>query len=344
MNPRKTLVSLTTLLVLLTVVLLLATGLGTINISAPTIVAIVLERALGVHLGGAWTPAEEQIIWQLRLPRVLGAVLVGGALSVAGVIFQGLVRNPMADPYLLGTSGGAALAATIALLLPLAGIGFGFAVVPVAAFFGALFAILLVYQIARIGGRTPITTLLLSGFAASSMMAAGMSFLMLLNQNTLQRVVLWTLGGISASGWIQIGVVTPVLVVGVVCAYLLATDLNALLLGEEQAASLGVMVERKKFFLLMLGALLTGAAVSISGLVGFVGLIVPHVVRLIVGPDHRLLVPASFLAGGAFLVLADLIARLVLSPAELPLGVVTALVGAPFFIYLLRRTKREYMF
>jgi iron complex transport system permease protein len=165
-----------------------------------------------------------------------------------------------------------------------------------------------------------------------------------MNQNTLQRVVLWTMGGVSASGWDTLKVVVPLILVGAVAAFALTSDLNAFLLGEEQAAALGVSVERQKFLVLTIGALLTGAAVAISGLVGFVGLIVPHVVRLVLGPDHRILLPASFLSGAIFLVLADLLARTILAPSEIPLGVVTALIGAPFFIYLLRRTKREYTF
>ena len=341
---RKPFFALTILVLVLLLALLLAASLGTVSIPLRDIAAITLQRAFGISIGVQWDETQEAIVWQLRLPRVIGAAIVGAALAVAGVLFQGLLRNPMADPYLLGTSGGAALAATIALFVPVSVGGFGFARVPVAAFIGALGAVLLVYQIARVGPRTPITTLLLAGFAASSMMASVMSFLMLMNQSALQRVVLWTMGGISASGWDALTIVVPLILVGTVAAYALANDLNAFLLGEEQAAALGVAVERQKFLVRAIGALLTGAAVAISGLVGFVGLIVPHVVRLVLGPDHRLLLPASFLSGAIFLVLADLIARIVLAPSELPLGVVTALIGAPFFIYLLRRTKREYTF
>jgi len=341
---RKPFLSISILGVLLLAAILLATSLGTVSIPLGDIAGITVKRAFGISIGGAWSETQETIVWQLRLPRVLGAAIVGAALASAGVLFQGLLRNPMADPYLLGTSGGAALTATIALLLPVSFGILGFTLVPVAAFFGALIAVLIVYQIARVGSRTPITTLLLAGFATSSMMASAMSFLMLMNQNTLQRVVLWTMGGISASGWDTLIVVAPLIVVGAVAAFAMAHDLNAFALGEEQAAALGVAVERQKFLTMALGALLTGAAVALSGLVGFVGLIVPHVVRLILGPDHRLLLPAAFLSGAIFLVLADLIARLILAPSELPLGVVTALIGAPFFIYLLRRTKREYTF
>ncbi len=340
----KPVYTLLALLALFIAVLLVATSLGTVSIPAGEIAAIVIKRAIGLNLGPVWSDTQETIVWQIRLPRVAGAAIVGAALAAAGVLYQGLLRNPIADPYLLGTSGGAALAATIALLLPVTSQAFGFTLVPVAAFFGALVSVLLVYQIARVGSRAPITTLLLAGFAASSLMAAAMSFLMLTNQNALQRVVLWTMGGISASGWDALKVITPLILAGLVGGFALTTDLNAFLLGEEQAAALGIPVERHKFIVMATGALLTGAAVAISGLVGFVGLIVPHIVRLVVGPDNRLLLPASALGGGIFLVLADLIARLILSPSEVPLGVVTAFIGAPFFIYLLRRTKREYSF
>ncbi len=341
---RKPFITLSALGLLLTATVLLATSLGTVSIPMGHIASIVVKHITGVNIGGPWSDTQETIVWQLRLPRVAGAGIVGAALAAAGVLFQGLLRNPIADPYLLGTSGGAALAATIALLLPVTSGAFGFTLVPIAAFVGALGAVLLVYQIARVGSRAPITTLLLAGFAASSLMAAAMSFLMLTNQNTLQRVVLWTMGGISASGWDTLKVIGPLILAGLLCALTMTTDLNAFLLGEEQAAALGISVEGRKFMLLATGALLTGAAVAISGLVGFVGLIVPHIVRLLIGPDNRLLLPASALSGAIFLILADLIARMVLSPSEVPLGVVTAFVGAPFFIYLLRRTKREYTF
>lgn len=328
----------------LILVLVFAASLGAVAIPAGDIAAILLKRAFGISIGVPWNEAQEAIVWQLRLPRVLGAALVGAGLAGAGVIFQGLLRNPMADPYLLGTSGGAALAATIAFLIPLQFGIFNYALVPMAAFAGALVAVLLVYNLARVGVRTPITTLLLAGFATSSLLAALMSFLMLMNQTTLNRVVLWTMGGISASGWAQLVAVAPLIGLGLVLALMLANDLNAFLLGEEQAASLGVAVERRKFFLLIVGALLTGAAVALSGLVGFVGLIVPHIVRLILGPEHRRLLAASALSGAIFLVLADLLARILIPPSEIPLGVVTALIGAPFFIYLLRKSKRDYVF
>ncbi|HEX7593908.1 MAG TPA: iron chelate uptake ABC transporter family permease subunit, partial [Anaerolineae bacterium] len=222
---RKPILAILVLSFVLLCAMLLAASLGTVAIPAGDIAAIVLQRVFGISIGAHWDATQEAIIWQLRLPRVLGAAMVGAALATAGVLFQGLLRNPMADPYLLGTSGGAALAATVALLVPFSFGILGFTLVPIAAFVGALLAVLLVYNIARIGARTPITTLLLAGFAASSMMASVMSFLMLMNQNALQRVVLWTMGGISASGWDALQVVGPLILIGAVAAFALARDL-----------------------------------------------------------------------------------------------------------------------
>lgn len=341
---RLRLIAIPALFVLLCLVVVLATALGTAPISPRHVAGILWARVIGARALAAWPEAEVTIILQLRLPRVLTAALVGIALAAAGVLFQGLLRNPMADPYIIGTSGGAALGATLALLLPWRWVWLGFTPVPVMAFCGAVLAVLVVYNIARVGSRTPITTLLLSGFAFSSIMAAAMSFLMLLSGSALRRVVLWTMGGIGAGGWQPLAVVAPLIFLGLLGAYGFSTDLNAFLLGEDQAAYLGVQVERRKLALLVLGSLLTGAAVSVSGLVGFVGLVVPHVARLLFGPDHRVLLPTATLSGGIFLVLADLLARLLLAPSEIPVGTVTALIGAPFFIYLLRKSKKEYTF
>lgn len=318
----------------------LATAIGSVSLPLGEVVRALASRLAGASVGGS----TDTIIWQIRVPRVLTAVVVGGALSTAGAVFQGLLRNPMADPYIIGTSGGAALGATIALMMPIQVSLFGFTFVSIAAFAGALGAVLLVYNVARVGPRTPVTTLLLTGFALSSVLAAIMSFLMFISNNALRRIILWTMGGLSGTGWLQLAVVIPAILIALGVTYALAHDLNAFLLGDEQAASLGVHVERRKLTLLGLGSWLTAAAVSVSGLVGFVGLVVPHVVRLVLGPDHRLLLPASTLVGGVFLVLADLLARSLMPPAELPVGIITALVGGPFFIYLLRKARREYSF
>jgi len=252
----------------------------------------------------------------------------------------------MADPYIIGTSAGAAFGATIAMMLQVSFAFFGFGLVPIAAFIGALGAVLVVYNLARVGGKTPIVSMLLAGFAVSALLAAILFLMVTLSGRTglLQNVYSFLMGSISVSGWNQIIIIAPLIVGGIVLARFFAFRLNAFSLGEEGAAYLGINVEREKLLVLGLGSLLTAGAVCISGLVGFVGLVVPHAVRLVLGPDHRLLLPAAALCGGAFLVLADLFARTLLAPTEIHLGILTALIGAPFFIYLLRRTRREYAF
>jgi iron complex transport system permease protein len=326
--------------------LLIAASLGAVPISPLDIIKMTLDKTGLFDFSATWQPSDETILFQIRLPRIIAGALVGAALASAGVLFQGLLRNPMADPYIIGTSAGAAFGATLAMMLPINVAFLSFGLVPIAAFFGALGAVFLVYNLARVGGKTPIVSMLLAGFAVSAMLAAVMFFMVTMSgkPGLLQNVYSFLMGSISVSGWNQIIIVAPLIIGGIVAARFLAFRLNAFSLGEEGAAYLGINVERDKLTALALGSLLTGAAVCISGLVGFVGLVVPHAVRLVLGPDHRLLLPAAALSGGAFLVLADLFARTLLAPTEIHLGILTALIGAPFFIYLLRRTRREYAF
>ena len=327
--------------------LFLASAFGAVAISLPDILRMGLNKVAIFNFPATWRGVEETIIFQIRLPRVIGGALVGGALATAGVLFQGLLRNPMADPYIIGTSAGAALGATIAMLLPINLAFLGFGLVPVAAFCGALATVFLVYNLARVGGKTPIISMLLAGVVVSSLMAAIMALLISISdrlQLNLHSVYSFLLGHISVTSWEQIAVIAPLVIGGIISARFFASHLNAFSLGEEGAGYLGIEVERDKILILALGSLLTAAAVSISGLIGFVGLVMPHAVRLSFGPDHRLLLPASALAGGAFVVIADLVARTLLAPAEIPVGVITAIIGAPFFIYLLRHTRREYAF
>ncbi len=329
------------------VVILLSVSVGPVKISVLDIIRMILHRVGVLHSTTGWQPVEETIIFQVRLPRVLGAALVGAALSTAGVLFQGLLRNPMADPYVIGTASGAAFGATLAMLLPLSVVFYGFGLVPIAAFLGALAAVLIVYRLAHFGGKTPIVSMLLAGFVVSSFLVAIVMLLLTMSDRLglrLQQVFSFLMGGISVTYWQQIAVISPLVLIGVIIAQLFAGHLNAFSVGEEGAAYLGINVEREKMIILGIGSLLTACAVSIGGLIGFVGLIMPHAIRLILGPDHRLLLPASALAGASFLMLADLLARTLLSPAEIPVGVLTALIGAPFFIYLLRRMRREYAF
>lgn len=325
----------------------LASAFGAVTVSVADILRMALNKMAVFDFPATWRAVDETIIFQIRLPRVMGSALVGAALATAGVLFQGLLRNPMADPYIIGTSAGAALGATIAMMLPLNLAFLGFGLVPMAAFVGALGTVLLVYNLARVGGKTPIISMLLAGFVVSSLLAAIMAFMISMSERlslNLQSIYSFLMGHVSVTSWSQIAVIAPLVIGGIIYSRVFAFHLNAFSLGEEGAAYLGIDVERDKILILALGSMLTAAAVSISGLVGFVGLVVPHAVRLSFGPDHRLLLPASALAGGAFVVIADLLARTLLSPVEIPVGVITAIIGAPFFLYLLRRSRREYAF
>ena len=325
----------------------LASAFGAVTISSVDILRMALNKVAIFDFPATWRLVDETIIFQIRLPRVVGSALVGAALATAGVLFQGLLRNPMADPYIIGTSAGAALGATIAMMVPLNMAFLGFGLVPLAAFFGAMGTVILVYNLARVGGKTPMISMLLAGFVINLFLGAIMAFLMSMSEKlnlNLHVIYSFLMGHVSVTSWSQIAVIAPLVIGGIVLSRFFAFHLNAFSLGEEGAAYLGVEVERDKIYILALGSMLTAAAVSISGLVGFVGLVVPHAVRLSFGPDHRLLLPASALAGGAFVVIADLLARVLLAPIEIPIGVITAIVGAPFFIYLLRRSRREYAF
>ncbi len=327
--------------------LFLASAFGAVTISLPDIFKMALNKLAVADFPSTWRVMDETIIFQIRLPRVIGGALIGASLAVAGVLFQGLLRNPLADPYIVGTSAGAALGATIAMVLPINLAFLGFGLVPVAAFAGALASVILVYNLARVGGKTPVISMLLAGFVVSALLAAIVAFLMSISDRldlNLRSVYAFLMGHISVTSWSQIAVIAPLVIGGIIAARFFARHLNAFSLGEEGAAYVGIEVERDKMLILGLGSLLTAAAVSISGLVGFVGLVMPHAVRLSLGPDHRLLLPASALAGAAFLVFADLLARTVLAPIEIPVGIITALIGAPFFLYLLRRSRREYAF
>ncbi len=326
--------------------LLTAAAVGAVSIHPLDIAKMTLNKVAFTNFDTTWQTTDETILFQIRLPRLIAAALVGAALAAAGVLFQGLLRNPMADPYIIGTSAGAALGATIAMMLSINVAFLSFGLKSIAAFFGALGAVFLVYNLARVGSKTPIVSMLLAGFAVSAMLTAVMFFMVNLtdNRELINDVYSFLLGNISITGWTKIAVIAPLIIGGIVLAQFFAFRLNAFSLGEEGAAYLGINVEREKIMVLSLGSLLTAAAVSISGLVGFVGLVVPHAVRLVLGPDHRLLLPAAALSGGAFIVLADLLARTLFAPREIHLGILTALVGAPFFIYLLRRTRREYAF
>jgi iron complex transport system permease protein len=309
------------------------------------LIVLVGACVLSLFAGAVSVPVGEMFqsgVIRLRLARILLAVVAGAGLSVAGVVFQALLRNPLAEPYVLGVSSGAGLGAAIAIIIG-AGI-MGIWTLPIMAFAGAVITIFVVYSLARsAGGAVPVHTLLLSGVIVSAVLGSILMFIVsICPSENLHNVVWWLLGNLQIFDWPLLRVVSVVVAACVVVTVLFARDLNIMTLGEEPAAHLGLNVELTKKMFFLVASLMTGATVAACGLIGFVGLIVPHSVRLIVGPDHRRLVPASAMAGAIFLVLADGFARTVIAPMEIPIGVITAFLGGPFFLFLLRRRKRSY--
>lgn len=335
-----------TLIILLGIVLLVFTMLLGITLGPAGIslmdsfkVAVATIPGLGSLINtGDYPTTYITIINEIRMPRVILAALVGAALAAVGTTLQGLFKNPMADPYIIGVSSGAALGAAVAIVTGAGGIR-GYWSLPAAAFAGALVTTWLVYNIARVGGRVPVYTLLLSGVAISAFNSAMMSLVMILNATEMQQIVFWMLGSFSGKGWSHVAVALPVIFLCIGGLFVFARDLNAMLFGEDTAQHLGIDTERLKKILLALSALAVAAAVAVSGTIGFVGLVVPHMVRLVVGPDHRILMPAAVVTGAIFMVAADTLARTALAPVEIPVGIITAFVGGPFFIYLLRSKK-----
>jgi len=324
---------------------IIATTLGTVNIGFMESVRMVIHNIplMDRYIDVSHIPKNHLVILQdIRLPRILLSVLVGIILSVSGVTFQGMLKNPMADPFIIGISSGAALGATIGIVLKIQGGLFGINSISVLAFLGALITTFLVYSLAKIKTKVPVTTLLLAGIAVGQFFTAIISLLMVLSSRDMNRIIFWTLGSFSTKSWDQVKMILIPAILGWGVIRFYAKDLNAMLLGEESAQHLGIEVERTKKILLVLNALLVALAVSVSGIIGFVGLIIPHVTRLILGPDHRILIPAAGLIGGIFMLLADTIARLLIVPMEIPVGIVTALFGGPFFIYLLRQKKNSF--
>lgn len=299
------------------------------------------ERVINALSGGPGPAADADIVLRIRLPRVLLAMLVGASLSVAGVIFQALLRNPLADPFILGVSGGAALGGISVMALG-SSLGLGYSAVPPASFAGALAATLLLYLIAGVRGRASTTSLLLTGVVFNAFASAAIVFMASAAGFTESgRIFLWLIGNLSVGRIEVAGLVGLFLVLGLGCAVLLARSLNLLALGDEPAEQLGVPIDWHRRILLLATSLMVGAAVSVSGLIGFVGLIIPHLLRTVIGPDHRLLAPASAIAGAAFLVLCDTLARTLLEGRELPVGALTAILGGPLFLWLLSRSQRR---
>ncbi|MDX1567268.1 MAG: iron ABC transporter permease [Longimicrobiales bacterium] len=300
-------------------------------------VPLTTSEALTALTGGG-TEAQRTIVLQLRLPRVVLAMLVGGGLALAGAVFQALLRNPLAEPYILGVSGGAAVATVGALAVGLAAVGAW--VLPAAAFAGALLAVVLVFRVASAADRgLDVRVLLLAGVVVGAFFTACIALILSVSEaETVRTAVLWMMGSLSGADWGGVALAGAYTVPGLVALVGLARPLNLMAIGEETASYLGAEVERVKKIAYAVASLLTAAGVAVAGIIGFVGLIVPHGVRLLTGSDHRTLLPLSFLAGGVFLAVADLVARTVLAPTEIPIGVITAFVGVPLFLVLLRRS------
>lgn len=301
--------------------------------------AMVASAKLGVVHYDWFDLWQSDIFLNLRLPRILQAVLTGAALSVCGAAYQSIFRNPLTDPYVLGISSGASLGAAVAILLGLEAYLLG---VGACALATGLLTIVVIYRIAAIGNRMHTTTLLLTGVCLTFLISALVSFLMVLHQDKMDSIIFWTMGSFASATWMDVSIVAPVVLAGIGVVLYYCRDLNLLLAGSEAAKSMGVEVERVKKVLLLVTTLMVAFCVSASGVIGFVGLVVPHCVRLLLGPDNRRVVPYSILAGALFLLVCDTLARTVLMPSELPVGSLTAMVGAPLFIYLLYKNKKGY--
>jgi iron complex transport system permease protein len=324
------------LLVLLVLVALFSLGVGAVYLPPARVLGALLHPS-----SPDVRTTDVAIVRDLRLARVLLAASIGAGLAAAGAAFQGLFRNPLADPYVVGASGGAALGATLAIVLGLTWSFGGFGPVPLAAFVGSMVAVFIVYFIAEVGGKASAIELLLAGAALSTLLAAITSLLMLVRDSTLHEVFTWTMGGLSGRSWPHLRNSGPYILFGLVTLWLMARALDALAWGEETAESLGLPLQRTRGALVAAASLTTAAAVAAGGIIGFVGLIAPHAARLLFGASHHRLIPASALMGALLLVLADDLARTVLAPVELPVGIVTALLGGTFFLYLLKTRQQE---
>lgn len=315
------------------------------------VIAILLSLAIGsvfiplqeifASIQGNGTELAENILWNIRLPRTVLVLLTGMALGGSGAAYQGLFRNPLADPFLIGIASGAGLGAVIAMSLEWTYSFWGLMAIPLAAFLFALLTVAVVYFLARVGQTTPITNLILAGVAVSSFATSLMSFLMLRTDGEFRRAMSWLMGGSIQLGWDFVFIILPYLFIGLGMLVLSGHQLNLLQFGDEQAQQLGLNVTRSKTMILVMASMSTAAAVAFAGIIGFIGLIVPHVMRLWFGSDYRRLVPLSMIGGAAALLFSDVIARVVLAPQELPVGIVTALAGAPFFLWVLRRSKTQ---
>ncbi len=326
-----------TAFLLLSLVFVLSIALGAVTIPPGNALQILANKLPFVDIKSIWPGYFETILWDLRLPHTILVALTGAALAGSGAAFQGLFRNPLADPYLIGVASGAGLGAIVIMSIPQA----GRFLVPLGAFLGALLTIIAVYQLARVGQIVPLTTLILAGVAIGSFTSALTSFLMLISDQMVLQAMSFLLGGSTVTGWDPLAIALPYFSIGLTLLVLSGHSLNVLQFGEEQARQLGLPVEKVKLFIIISASLTTAAAVSFSGVIGFIGLVVPHIIRILWGGDYKRLIPLSIIGGAVTLLISDILARIVMAPGYLPVGIVTALVGAPFFLWILRRAKKE---
>lgn len=324
---------------LLATALILSVGVGAVTISPLMVIRILWSSLPGISIEPDWPQAFEAILMQVRLPNALLVALTGAALASSGATYQGLFRNPLADPYLIGVSSGAGLGAVLMMSLRWPSDLLGYYLIPAGAFAGALLTVWIVYTLARVDRIVPLTTLILAGVAVSAFSSAVTSFLMLQSDGQIYRAITFLLGGSPVSGWRPVLAATPYLLISMGLLSTSGHILNVLQFGEDQALQLGVPVERAKWMIIVTASLTTAVAVSFSGIIGFVGLIVPHVIRILWGSDYRRLIPFSIIGGAIALLAADMLARSLLAPQTLPVGIVTALAGAPFFLWILRLAK-----
>jgi len=332
------------LIVVLILLIIVAASIGSANLSVKDTAIIIGSYVPGINYfinTDEMSPQNVIIISQIRLPRIFVAIFVGIALASAGVIYQGIFRNPMADPYIIGVSAGAAFGATIGLLFATGIRWANISSTSIFAFIGAIGTTFLVYNISRVRGKTSVVTLLLSGVALSALLSSINSFILIFRTHDLAKVIFWLMGGLTSASWQQFFTISPIVILLLAISSYYMKDLNLISLGDERASQLGVHIDRVKIILLVLASLMAAAAVSVSGIIGFVGLITPHILRIIVGPDHKILYPTSAIAGGIVLLMSDTIARTILSPREIPVGIITSIIGVPFFLYLLIRSKKQ---
>lgn len=331
-------------LIVLFFIIIIAATLGSADIPFKESLWIILNKVPifnnFISIAGV-SENHRLIILKIRLPRILLAALVGMGLSTVGLSFQAMFKNPMADPYVLGISSGAAVGAAIGFVLGFELSFLGASAITIAAFLGSILTTILVYNIARVKNKIPTNTLLLAGISMSFLLSSLLSVIMVFNREDVERIVFWTMGSVSSASYTEILVILPFLLIGLLIMMSFSKDLNIILTGDETAKSLGIEVETIKKILLISSSMIVAACVSVSGIIGFVGLIIPHIVRMLLGPDYRVVLPFSAVAGAAFMIISDTLARTVASPAEIPVGAITSLFGAPYFIYLLIKQKRK---